>query len=184
VLLPFGGGGSDGRLSIEIRPERSGRPARRPSGETAAPEITISKPSPGGAISVEARKVPHDFNAEASLLVDGREVARGAAGCLLEESRRLVLRPEAAAAPLVLDLRVERFEPGPGDGRAAVRFDLSEGDTSRTGGPTVLARNWAGVSNLGSEMRYDLGQLYGAADGRKYELRLILNLDPSGAVGR
>lgn len=190
VLLPFGDGGGGGRLSIEITPARTGRAARLPSGETTAPEITISKPSPGGAISVEATKVPHNFNVEASLLVDGREVARGAADCLLEESRRLVLRPDAAAGesgaivPLVLDLKVERYEPGSGDGRAAVRFDLSDDDPSRPGAPSALARNWAGVANLGSELRYDLSQLYGAAPGRKYELRLRVDLALADASGR
>src|SRR3712207_6672336 len=46
VLLPFGRGGDAGRLSIEIKPERL------PSGGANAPKITISKPSPGGSISV------------------------------------------------------------------------------------------------------------------------------------
>jgi hypothetical protein len=190
VLLPFGGGGDAGRLSIEITPARAGRPARLPSGETTAPEITIGKPSPGGVISVEATKVPHNFNVEASLLFDGREVARGSADCLLEEPSKFVLRPEgaegggAAVAPLVLDLNVERYEPGSGSGRAAVRFDLSEDDPAQTGGRAALARNWAGVGNLGSELSYDLSQLYGAAPGRKYELRLRIDLAQADAVGR
>src|SRR5215208_5178206 len=147
VLLPFGGGGDAGRLSIEIRPERVGRPGRVPSGDANTPAITIGKPSPGGAISIEATKVPHDYVVEAALLEDGREVARASADCLLEESRELPLqrvgaaRPSGDAVPLVLNLSVERFEPGAGSGRAAVRFDLL------TGGPghAALARNWAGV---------------------------------------
>jgi hypothetical protein len=177
VLLPFGGGGDAGRLSIEIKPERV------PSAETDDPRITISKPSPGGAISVEATKVPHNFNVEAALLEDGREVARGSADCLLEEPGELLLRPVGAGGEGVsaaLKLTVERFEPGAGDGRAAVRFDLLGGDAART----PLARNWAGVSGLGSEMAYDLSQTYRGVPGRKYELRLRVNLAPAEALGR
>src|SRR5215207_9237237 len=70
VLLPFGGGGDAGRLSIEITPARSGRAARAPPGDTTEPEISLDKPSPGGAISIEASKVPHDFVVEAVLLED------------------------------------------------------------------------------------------------------------------
>jgi hypothetical protein len=190
VLLPFGGGNWEGRLSIEIKPERSGRPSRLPTGESTAPEITIGKPSSGGAISIEATKVPHDFNVEAALLVDGREVARGAAACLLEESSRMVLRPSGAAVengavlPLALNLKVERYETGTGNGRAAVRFDLFDDDPERPGDFRPLARNWAGVANLGSELTYDLSQLYGATSGRKYELRLSIDLAPANAVGR
>src|SRR5215217_4526821 len=39
VLPPFGGGGDAGRLSIEIRPERVGRPGRVPSGDANTPAI-------------------------------------------------------------------------------------------------------------------------------------------------
>jgi hypothetical protein len=181
VLLPFGGGAGGGRLSIEIKPERSGRLV---SGETDAPEITIGKPSPGGAISVEATKVPHHFNVEAALLEDGREVARGSAGCLLEEASELPLRPVGAAGgdgvPPALKLTVERFEPGSGAGRAAVRFDLLAGDAGRT----ALARNWAGVAGIGSEMSYDLSRAYQGAPGRKYELRLRIGLAAKERNGR
>jgi hypothetical protein len=183
VLLPFGGGGDAGRLSIEITPARSGRPARLPSGVMTAPEITISQPSPGGAISVEASKVPHDFDVEASLFEDGREVARGSADCLLEESRELPLLSAVRAGegvPLALKLTVERFEPGSGDGRAAVRFDLLDGAP----GHAPLARHWAGAANLGSVMSYDLNQIYRGAPGKRYELRLKVELSPDERVGR
>ncbi|HWS89974.1 MAG TPA: hypothetical protein VN282_23600 [Pyrinomonadaceae bacterium] len=177
VLLPFGGGGDAGRLSIEIRPERL------PPDETDAPRITISKPSPGGSISIEATKVPHNFVVEAALLEDGREVARGSAEYLLEEPGEMLLRPaggNGADASAALNLTVERFEPSPGDGRAAVRFDLLGGDTARA----ALARNWAGVSGLGSEMVYDLSQTYRGAPGKRYELRLRVNLAKADAVSR
>ena len=174
VLLPFGGGAGGVRLSVEIKPERAGRAA---SGGADAPSITISKPSPGGAISIEATKVPHDFNVEAALLEDGREVARGSAEFLLEESRELLLSPaNGGGVPLALNLTVERFEPGAGAGRAAVRFDLLGGDTGRT----PLERNWAGVASLGSEMSYDLSQTYRGAHGKKYELRLRIDLAAKG----
>jgi hypothetical protein len=183
VLLPFGGGAGGSRLSIEIKPERLGR---APSAGAEAPRITISKPSPGGAISVEATKVPHDFTVSAALFEDGREVARGAAHSLLEEPGELLLRPvesageENGAAPLGLKLTVERFEPGTGDGLAAVRFDQLGGDSGRA----MLARNWAGVANLGSELTYDLSQTYPGAPGKRYELRLRIDLAASNTVGR
>lgn len=180
VLLPFGGGGGAGRLSIEITPARVAPGDARSDG---APRITISQPSPGGAISIEATKVPHDFKLEAALLEDGREIARGSADCLLEESGELLLRPSGAVeevAPLTLNLTVARFEPGSGGGRAAVRFDLLGGDHART----PLARNWAGVTNLNSEMTYDLSQTYHGTPGKKYELSLKLNLAKGERAGR
>ena len=179
VLLPFGsGGGSAGRLSIEITPARTGRPARLPSGETTAPEITIDRPSPGGVISIEATKVPHDYRVEATLLEDGREAARGSADALLEEASRLTLRRDDGSAPLALDLKVERYEAGSGSGRAAVRFDVSDGEAAQH----PLARNWAGVAGIGSELSYDLTHVYGAASGKRYELKLKVNLKRPGAA--
>jgi hypothetical protein len=180
VLLPFGGGGDAGRLSIEIKPARLSRAERSSTGESDTPSITISKPSPGGAISIEATKVPHDFNVEAALLEDGREVARGSAECLLEESRELLLRStDGDAAPLALGVTVESYEPGAGSGRAAVRFDLLGGDPGRT----PLARNWAGAGNVGSEMSYDLSQVNVGTPGKRYELKLRINL-AAGKHGR
>ena len=181
VLLPFGGGGDAGRLSIEITPERAGR---TPAGDATAPEIHIDKPSPGGAISVEASKVPHDFVVEAALLEDGREVARGSGDCLLEESRELLLRSAGGAVPLALNLAIERFEPDSKSGRAAVRFDLLGDDPARPGARAALARNWAGVAGLGSELTYDLSQTYPGQPGRKYELRLRISLASAGADDR
>lgn len=183
VLLPFGGGGDAGRLSIEIRPERVGRPA---GAGADTPEITISKPSPGGAISIEATKVPHDFVVEAELLEDGRTIASASTNCLLEEPCELRMRRAGAAqamgdaAPLALDLSVERFEPGPGKGRAAVRFDLHAGSP----GAAALARNWAGMASLGSEMTYDLSQTYRGDTGKRYELRLRVKLATGESSGR
>ncbi|HEX8337534.1 MAG TPA: hypothetical protein VF621_12440 [Pyrinomonadaceae bacterium] len=184
VLLPFGGGGDAGRLSIEITPARAGRAARTPAGETAAPEIQIDKPSPGGAISIEASKVPHDFFVEAALLEDGRVVARGSGDCLLEESRELPLKSAGGATPLALNLTIERFEPASNSGRAALRFDLFDEDPARPGVRAALARNWAGVTSLGSEMTYDLSQSYTGQPGRKYELKLRIKLAPDTAADR
>lgn len=186
VLLPFGGGGDGGRLSIEIQPARAGR---QTSGVSTAPEINISKPSPGGAISVEASKVPHDFVVEATLLEDGREVARGIADSLLEEPGELLLRPtgaagEGAAVPLAVNLTLERYEPCAGAGRAAVRFDLFGDDPQRAGTRTALARNWSGVAGLGSEMTYDLSQTYRGFPGKRYELKLRVNLASADKTGR
>lgn len=189
VLLPFGGGG-DARLKIEITPARAPRPARPHSVEASAPEIKIARPSPGGAISIEATKVPHDFAVDAALLEDGNEIAHGSADFLLEEARELELRRRGAqaaddeAAPLALSLAVERFEPGPGPGRATVRFDLLRPDARLAGVRDTLARNWRGVAGLGSEMIYDLGQTYPGEPGRKYELKIRVRLAESGGVAR
>lgn len=188
VLLPFGGG-ADARLKIEITPARTGRPAHTPAGELSPPEIKIDRPSPGGAISVEATKVPHDFTVEALLFEDGREVARGAADCLLEEAREVRLRregasPEVEDVPLDLNFTVERFEPGPGAGRAAVRFDLLRANARGAGAREAFARNWGGVAGLGSELVYDLGRSYEGEPGRKYELRIRVRLAPGEGGGR
>ena len=183
VLLPFGGGGDAGRLSIEIRPERVGRPAGATAGGADTPEITISKPSPGGAISIEAAKVPHDFVVEAELFKDGRTIASASTNCLLEESCELRMRRVGAvgdALPLSLNLSVERFEPGPGTGRAAVRFDLHAGSPV----DAALARNWAGVASLGSEMTYDLSRTYRGDPGKRYELKIRVKLAVGESIGR
>ncbi|HEX8293781.1 MAG TPA: hypothetical protein VF570_18600 [Pyrinomonadaceae bacterium] len=184
VLLPFGGGGDEGRLSIEITPARPGRAVRAPSGEATAPEIRIDKPSPGGAISIEASNAPHDFVVEAALLEDGREVARGAGNCLLEEARELLLQSDGGGAPLALNLTVERLEPDSKSGRTAVRFDLLGGDPARPDARAVLARNWAGVGGLNSEFTYDLSRTYPGQPGRKYELKFRIKLASGGAAGR
>lgn len=176
VLLPFGGGG-DERLEIEISPERVARPWRLPSGEMSPPEIRVGRPSPGGVINVEATKIPHHFVADAALFEDGREVARGSARCLIEEPSEIALRPGSdAPAALALALNVERFEPAQGKGRAALRFDLLRGAAGVDGRREVLARNWAGVTSLGSEVVYDLTDVYKGAPGKKYELRLRIDL--------
>src|SRR3712207_4226887 len=54
VLLPFGRGGGDHRLKIEIVPQLSERTALLPSGAPRPIEIDLLKPSPGGLINVEA----------------------------------------------------------------------------------------------------------------------------------
>lgn len=184
VLLPFGGGGSAGRLSIEITPARTGRQARTPSGETTAPEITISKPSPGGIITVEAKKVPHDYEVEATLLDDGREIAWGTVGCLLEESCRMPLRRDDGSVPFALDLKVERYEPDAGSGRVGLRFDLFDGDGAQPFERQPVARNWAGAAGVGSALSYDVSQFYRGGEGRRFELRLRARLAQAGAAGR
>jgi hypothetical protein len=162
VLLPFGRGGDD-QLQIEISPARSDESVLSPSGEVRPLAIRILKQSPGGAISVEASRVPHRFRLEAALFDRGREVAREAAECLIEEAR------EVRLGPLALALTVDRYARDRPRDQVAISFDASRaGET--------IARGWAGVAGLGSEMNYELG------DG--LTLKFSIRLAPGETAGR
>jgi hypothetical protein len=181
VLLPFGRGGGR-RLKIEITPAMSERTSGLPSGRTRPPEIRIAKPSPGGIISIEATKIPHNFTVEATLLEDGREVARSAADHLLEEAREIVLRPigaahaEVANSPLAVNFTIERYARGRPSDQIAVRFDVHRAAPGQGGKRDPIALNWAGVANIGSDLTYDLSDSYSESSGKKYELRFKIKL--------
>ena len=183
VLLPFGRDGGDDRLKIEITPSVSEQAAHLPSGKARPLEIKILKESPGGAISIEASKIPHHFAVEATLVEDGREVAEGKANYLLEEGQEMQLRPTGEASeeilkhPLAINLTIDNYTRSRPADQVALSFDISELDRQQGSPmPTVIASKWAGIGSLGSELTYDLSQSYLKATGKKYELRFKVSL--------
>ena len=176
VLLPFGRGGGD-VLRVEVIPSVLERHASVSSGKNSPIEINIPQPSPGG-ISIQASRIPHNFVVDATLLENGREVARGSASCSIEEQQQILLQPTESAGPDVMDnpvvvqLTVDRYERGRPADQVAVRFDAQRIDK---GQHIPVALNWAGVSLLGAPMQYDLGGQYLKSD-KKYELRLKTTL--------
>lgn len=184
VLLPFGRGVGQDRILIEITPTLSDKPALLSSGKLRPLEIEIVQQSPGGAISIEASKTPHRFVAEATLLEDGREVARGSAPCLIEEARELILQPiEDASAtvrqnPLAVNLTLSSYRTGRTADQISLEFDLYQMDTQHNGARALVAQKWAGIAKLGAELTYDLSRAYKNAQGKKYELRFKVKLAP------
>ena len=181
VLLPFGRGGGERRLKIEITPTLSQQSARLPSGKTRPLEINILKPSPGGVISIQAAKIPHRFSVEATLVEDGREVARSTSAFLLEEPHELILRPtEGAGAevvnnPLAVNLEINQYTRSRPVDLATIGFDLYR--TDQAGAHLeAIGLKWAGVGEIGSNLAYDLSNIYLKGSGKKYELRFKINL--------
>ncbi|HEV7376666.1 MAG TPA: hypothetical protein VGN95_18275 [Pyrinomonadaceae bacterium] len=181
VLLPFGRGGGDSRLKIEIIPMVIEQSARLPSGKERPPEINILKSNPGGVIGVEAWKIPHRFAVEATLLEDGREVARGAADSLIEETQSLILRPtaqaspEVASNPLTVNLTINQYTRSRPLDLATIGFDVYRAD-AQSASLEAICLKWAGISGLGSNLTYDLSDVYLKGSGKKYELRFKINL--------
>lgn len=179
ILLPFGRNGGDSRLKIEIRPELDAQGGGLPAGRERPLEINILKQSPGGIVSIQASKIPHRFTVEATLLEDGREVARAASDYLINEAQELSLKPteEASAEvvnnPLSVKLAINQFARSRPADEATIVFDLDRANQREP-----VARNWSGVSPLGSVMTYDVSDVYSRGTGRKYELRFKVNLAP------
>lgn len=181
-LLPFGRNGGDDKLKIEITPAISDQTVYLPSGKTRPLEIKIIKPAPGGAMSIEASKIPHNFEAELALLEDGREVARGAATCLIEEAQEVILSFTNAAGsglandPLAVVLTIDRFLRGRPSDQAAISFDVYQLDRQSGNRREPIARKWAGINSLGSNLVYNLSQHYPNSTGKRYELRFNIKL--------
>jgi hypothetical protein len=179
VLLPFGRGGDD-QLKIEITPSISEQTAALPSGKARPLEIKIAKESPGGSIEIKATKVPHRFVAEATLVENGQEVARGTGACLLEEAQEIKLQPtaqartEIAAQPLVVRLSLDEYARSRPLDQAAISFDVYR--MKDAGQREQIAANWAGIAALGANLSYDLGNLYAPGTNNKYELRFNIRL--------
>ena len=179
VLLPFGRGGSDS-FQIEIVPAVSENPAYLPSGELTPPEIKIDDQTLRGLITIQACKIPHRFQAEATLLEDGREIARGMTSLLLEEPREIALEPlsdppsEIGDRPTALSLAISDFVQSRPADRATVTFDLFGPDKLDAGKRTLIASRWAGVTSFGSPLTYDLSRVVSGSSVKKYELRLAV----------
>ena len=180
MLLPFGRGGVDDQLKIEITPSVSEQSALLPSGQARPLEIKIAKESPGGSIEIKATKVPHHFVAEATLLENGQEVAHGTAPCLLEEAQEITLQPTAQARadsqthPLVVRLSLDEYARSRPSDQATISFDVYR--MADNGQREQIAANWAGVAALGANLSYDLSNLYAPEADNKYELRFKIRL--------
>ena len=189
VLLPFGKG-SGQLLKVEVTPSMSDHPVYLTSGEMQPPAINISEPSPGGMIAIHALKIPHDFDVEALLLEDGREVARGESHCLIEEAQQILLQPndragsDVANNPLAINMTIAGYERNSPPGEAAVSFDVHRINKQENSVPEPVARNWAGTAVPGSAIAYDLSDHYLKSSGKKYELRFRVRLPSTGSQWR
>ena len=181
VLLPFGRGGVDDRLKIEIVPMVSTQAARLPDGKARPLEINILKPSPGGVIGIQAWKIPHRFKVEAILLEDGLEVTRGEADSLLQEPKELILHPTKEASPLItgsplaVNLSINEYTRSRPRDLATIGFDLYRVD-AQGNHQDAVGLNWSGVGELGSNLTYDLSDVYLKGSGKRYELRVKVKL--------
>jgi hypothetical protein len=182
ILLPFGKGGGGELLKIEVTPSITDRPVLLTSGEMQAPVIDISEPGPGGVIAIHALKIPHNFDVEAVLLEDGREVARGVARSLIEEPQEIALAPrehassDVIANPVVVNMTIKSYELSRPVDRAGVSFDVYRIKTEDGFQREPLAQSWTGVAELGSAIDYALAGRYLTSSGKKYELRFRVRL--------
>ncbi len=185
VLLPFGEGGGDQRLKIEITPAMTEQSVRLASGKTRPLEINVLKVSPGGIINVQARKIPHRFVAEVVLLEDGREVARNAADVLFAEAQEIILHPTADASadvnnyPLAVRLTIDEYLRNRPTDNLGIRFDLQRLDRAQGDNREVVGSNWAGVAALDSALDYDLSNHFLSGSNKKYELQFRIKLADS-----
>ncbi len=166
VVLPFGRNPGGEELAIDIAPALSNTPARTPAGEPAPLQIRIDAIGPDGWLRVNAEKIPHGFDVEATLERDGREIARGAARCELGEPGTVpIATPDSTLA--ALRLTVSEFERLCPNGSTGFAFDVVE---PGSGAPIALA--WSGVAAAGAPTTYDLGQIAGKIPGDPTTLRL------------
>ncbi|HEX5732489.1 MAG TPA: hypothetical protein VF131_06615 [Blastocatellia bacterium] len=177
VLLPFGRNGGD-KLKIEITPAISDQPVFIASGEQAPLAIKILKQSPGGAISIQASKIPHNFEVEAVLTEDDREAARGSANFLIEEAQELMLAPtsgassQVAANPLAIKLSINEYARTRPADLVGISFDLSVFDSQSGARRETIASGWAGSATLGDDLVYDISDHYLKSSGKQYKLRI------------
>ncbi|HJQ68847.1 MAG TPA: hypothetical protein VKA70_07735 [Blastocatellia bacterium] len=179
VLLPFGRNGGD-KLKIEITPAMSERPVFLASGEQAPLTIDILKQSPGGAVSIQASKIPHNFEVEAALTEDDREVARGAGVFLIEEAQELLLAPDSRASsrvadnPVAIKLLIDMYARTRPADQVGVSFDLAIVDARSGARREAIASSWAGIARLGGDMVYDISDYYLKSSGKRYKLRISI----------
>lgn len=182
VLLPFGRGGDDDRLKIEITPSMSEQTPRLPSGKARPLEIKFLKELTGGRINIGASKVPHRFIAEVLLLENGQTVARATAPCLLEEAREIALQPTAQAPadtparPLVVRLSVDEYTRSRPADDITLSFDVYRLTAADGAARDPVVANGAGIVKLGANLDYDLSDRYAPGTGSKYELRFSVRL--------
>jgi hypothetical protein len=177
VLLPFGRNGGD-KLKIEIAPAISDQPVYLASGAQAPLAIKIVKQSPGGAITIQASKIPHNFDVEATITEDDREVARGAASFIIEEAQELIIAPDPSASPevarnpMAINLMIDEYARTRPVDLVGMSFDLSLVDKQSGARREAIASDWAGSATLGGELVYDISDYYLKSSGKKYSLKI------------
>lgn len=182
ILLPFGRNGGDDKLKIEITPAMTDEPVRAPSGELRPLDIKILKVSQGGTVNIQASRVPHHYDAEVTLLADGREVARATANVLLEEAQDVFLQPDAQASdevisnPLVVRLNINEYLRARPTDEVAINFDIHRINPQNADKRAPVGLNWSGVATVGADLRYDLTEAYAPRADKKYELRFHINI--------
>jgi len=182
ILLPFGRSGGDDKLKIEITPAMTDEPVRAPSGTLRPLGIKILKVSQGGTVNIQASRVPHRYDAEVTLLEEGREVARATANVLLEEAQDVFLQPDAQASdevrshPLVVRLNINEYLRGRPADEVAINFDIHRINRQTADQREPVGLNWSGVATVGADLRYDLSEAYAPHAGNKYELRFRIKI--------
>lgn len=171
-LLPFGHNDAE-TLKIEIEPVITALPRTREQ----PLKIEIVKLSHNGLLNINARKMPHRFNLVASLRVDGEEVARGAAQYLLQEAQEIRLVPVAGAKlpELALSMSIDSYQRSRPADLYTINFDIYQvsGKTK-----AEMAKNWAGVGNIGEPLSYELNSVL-PCPGRRCELAFTVDLAES-----
>jgi hypothetical protein len=178
VLFPFGQIG-EANLEIDIAPVLTTNDIYEPSGAKVPLQIAFIR-KVEGVIHIEAMKTPHRFQVEATLVEDGRDIARGVSQVVLQQKQELALTrvygsPPGSGQPLPeVALSVDRYERGCPTGSAAFSFDIygpgaeAEGRKNRP----LVASDWAGIGQLGADSVYNLADTSLAVPGRRRELRL------------
>jgi hypothetical protein len=178
ILLPFGRNGGDEKLKIEITPVMTDEPVYDDSGKMRSLEITMPKVSPGGIVSIQAHKVPHNFDVTVVLLEDGKEIQQSAAKLLLQEKQELLLQPvsqgSVAGKPLAVNFSVEDCLQSGTDKKVVINFDIHQ--LEEEGKRETIGLNWSGVIQIGNDVDYNLSEFYLPKSGKKYELRFNIKI--------
>ncbi|MEW6128180.1 MAG: hypothetical protein AB1757_14155 [Acidobacteriota bacterium] len=178
ILLPFGRSGGDERLRIEITPMMTDEAVYLPNGKMRPLEIKLPIVSPGGVISIQARKIPHHFDVEVSLLENGEEIARANGQVLLKEKQELLLQPAGAKnlrEAIAINFSVEDcLQARPVDD-AVINFDVYRQDPQNAAKRTTIGLNWSGVMQVGKPVSYPLPDDL-SPSGKGYELRFNVKI--------
>ena len=183
VLLPFGRNDNNGELKIEITPTISTNYANPKPGKARSIEINIPMQSPGGAISVEASKIPHNYLVEAALVEDGQIVARNEGHYRIEEPNELILRPASRNGStmnpgLIIKLTIDQFLRSAPTRQVGVSFSVYRTDTEADSKPQMVMDKAAGIGELASELIYELHGYDPGSTGKRYQLKLKIKLAP------
>jgi hypothetical protein len=181
ILLPFGRGGDD-KLKIEITPIRTDEPVYLASGKLRPLEIKMPIVSPGGLINIQARKIPHHFDVDVSLIEDGRVVAESTAKLLLKEKQEVMLQPNERAGsemiiqPIAVNLSVDDLIQARPVDDAVINFDIHRLDPNDAGKRAAIGLNWSGIARIESDISYSLSDYYLSGSGKRYELRFNVKI--------